>query len=233
MFICVLVIQEASVDEIEAFVFDAYGTLFDVRSVFATAEAVFPGHGDEITRLWRVKQLEYSWLRSLMGRYRDFWQLTGDGLRYTCKFLGLEASEGQLNQILQAYFHLEVYADVPPALEELARRGRKRAILSNGSPAMLAAVVQNSGLDKLLDEVLSVDEVQCFKPDPAVYALAPARLRIPKEKIGFVSSNGWDVAGAKSFGFKTFWINRTGAPVEELDLLPDQIISGAGQLLEL
>lgn len=217
-------------DEIEAFVFDAYGTLFDVRSVFASCEAAFPGHGDEITRLWRVKQLEYSWLRTLMGRYQDFWQLTGDGLRYTCRFLGLEASEEQIDQLLQTYLNLEVYPDVPPALEELARRGYKRAILSNGSPAMLAAVVQNSGLKPLLDEVLSVDEVRRFKPDPAVYALAPTRLGIPKEKIGFVSSNAWDVAGAKSFGFKTFWINRTGAPVEELNAPPDRIIGGAGQL---
>jgi 2-haloacid dehalogenase len=214
-------------EEIEAFVFDAYGTIFDVRSVFATCEAVFPGHGDEITRLWRVKQLEYSWLRTLMKRYEDFWQLTQDGLRYTCQFLGLKASEGQLDQMLQAYLNLEVYADLPAALRKLQQTGVKRAILSNGSPQMLNTVVDNNGLTSLFDAVLSVDEVRHYKPDPAVYALAPQKLGVAKEKIGFVSSNGWDVAGAKSFGFKTFWINRTNVPVEELSAPPDRIISSA------
>ncbi len=217
--------------KIEAFVFDAYGTLFDVRSVYSTCEAIFPGKGEAITVLWRTKQLEYSWLRTLMQRYEDFWHLTEDGLRYTCRFLGLAASEAQLDQMLQAYYHLQVYPDVIPALDKLAQEGRKLAILSNGSPAMLAAVVQNSGLDKRLDQIISVDEVRRFKPDPVVYALAPEKLGLAKEQIAFVSSNGWDVAGAKNFGFRVFWINRTGAPIEELTVTPDHIISGAGDLL--
>lgn len=220
-------------DNIEAFVFDAYGTIFDVRSVYANCEAVFPGKGQEITTLWRSKQLEYSWLRSLMGRYEDFWRVTEDGLRYTCHFLGLNSSEGQLERILQSYYHLDVYPDVIPALEKLKERGKKRAILSNGSPSMLNTLAENTGVAGHLDSIISVDEVQRYKPDPLVYALAPARLDIPKEKIGFVSSNAWDVAGAKSFGFTVFWINRSGAPMEELAVQPDHIIGGAGQIIDV
>jgi len=220
-------------EEIEAFVFDAYGTLFDVYSVYATCEKVFPGQGEAITRLWRVKQLEYSWLRTAMGRYEDFWKLTEDGLRYTCQFLRLEASPAQLEELLQVYLKLELYPDVLPALTHLAGSGRKQAILSNGSPQMLAAVVKNADIGGLLDAVISVDEVGRYKPDPLVYQLAPTRLGLAKEKIGFVSSNAWDAAGAKSFGFKVFWINRLGAPIEQLGLTPDYIINSAGDLLTL
>ncbi len=217
--------------ELEALVFDAYGTLFDVKSVYTTCEAVFPGKGEEITRLWRSKQLEYSWLRSLMNRYEDFWKVTEDGLRYTCLFLGLEPNQGQIDTMMQAYSRLELYSDVLPGLEKLAQSGKKCAILSNGTPAMLKAVVENAGIGDKLAAILSVDEVKRYKPDAAVYALAASRLGVAKEKIGFVSSNGWDAAGAKSFGFQVFWINRTGAPLEELGVKPDKIINGVGEVL--
>ncbi len=214
----------------KAYVFDAYGTLFDVRSVLAQCEVEFPGHGLAITGLWRIKQLEYSWLRSLMGHYQDFWELTRAGLEYTCRSLNLQLSEAAIARLMGSYLMLDTYPDAIPALERLSREGRSMAILSNGAPSMLAAVVAHAGLTDKLAHVISVDEVKIFKPHPSVYQLAPAKLGLAKEEIGFVSSNSWDAAGAKAFGFTVFWINRQNAPVEELGVVPDTIISS---LLEL
>lgn len=214
-----------------AWVFDAYNTLFDVYSVQATCEETFPGYGEQLTRLWRVKQLEYSWLRSLMGRYEDFWQLTGDGLRYACNLLGLQPEASQLEKIMQSYLTLTAFPETALILEKLA--GQPRAILSNGSPAMLEAVVRHNRLEGSFDHVLSVDELKVYKPYPTVYQLAVDRLGLAKEDIGFVSSNGWDVAGAKAFGFTVFWLNRAGAPVEELGVQPDAIIRSPLELHDL
>lgn len=212
----------------KAFVFDAYGTLFDVRSVLARCEESFPGHGAALTTLWRTKQLEYSWQRALMDRYVDFWQVTQDGLRYACQTLGLSLTSEKTEHIMQSYLTLEPYPETKAALEQL--QDRPLAILSNGSPSMLEALVKYNGLSDKFTHVISVDEAKTYKPHPAVYRLVPARLSLPTGEIGFVSANGWDAAGAKAFGFQVFWINRQKAPVEELGVKPDASVSS---LLEL
>ena len=217
---------------IRALVFDAYGTLFNVQSVLATCEKLFPGNGSALSQLWRVKQLEYSWLRSLMGRYVDFNQVTRESLQFACKSLELEYSTDILTRLMQAYRMLATFDDAMPALQQLRRQQPtiKLAILSNGAPEMLNAVVAHNRLDKMLDAVLSVDEVGIFKPDPRVYQLACDRLQLDRNAIGFVSSNGWDAAGAKAFGFTTFWINRAGAPMEELGIAPDRLLRSLAEL---
>ncbi len=214
-----------------AWVFDAYGTLFDVRSVLAHCEAAFAGHGEAITTLWRARQLEYSWLRSLMGNYKDFWQLTEDGLRYTCQALGLSASSGQIEHIMHSYLTISPFQDTVANLEKLAATGCSLSILSNGTPTMLKAAVTNAGLDGSLAHIISVDEVKIYKPHPSVYRLACERLALAKEEISFVSSNGWDAAGAKAFGFRVYWLNRAGQPVEELEARPDKVITSLAELL--
>lgn len=192
---------------IEAIVFDAYGTIYDAQSVAALAEAAFPGHGDYITQVWRIKQLEYTWLRSLMGRYADFWTVTKDALAYTLATLGLEPDAALLERISASYNTLSPYADARPALEALS--DYRLAILSNGSPAMLDALVRDSALDDRISTIISADAAGAFKPDPRCYALVEQRLGVPPTAVLFVSSNGFDVAGAKSFGFRVARIERT------------------------
>jgi 2-haloacid dehalogenase len=211
-----------------ALVFDAYGTLFDVHSVTATAESIWPGKGAALSQLWRTKQLEYTWLRSLMGKYEDFAHVTEGGLRYACAALKLEYDDAKRARLMQAYLHLAAFPEVGDALARL--RGMRLAILSNGSPAMLEPVVFNSGLHGVITDVLSVDEVKIFKPDPRVYRIAVDRLGVPAKAIGFVSSNCWDAIGAKAFGFRAFWINRAGAPVDELGVRPDHELRSLADL---
>lgn len=191
---------------IKAFVFDAYGTLYDVQSVAGVTDAAFPGHGDYITQVWRLKQLEYTWLRSQMGVYEDFWSVTKASLAYTLKTLGLEASSALFDQLAEAYNTLTPYPDARGALASLA--GFDCAILSNGSPAMLKALVANSRFDDLLKAVLSVDAKGVFKPHPRSYELVEEQLGVARADVVFVSSNGFDVAGAKAFGFKVARIER-------------------------
>ncbi|MBV9079329.1 MAG: haloacid dehalogenase type II [Methylobacteriaceae bacterium] len=191
---------------IKAFVFDAYGTLYDVQSVAAVTDAAFPGHGSYITQVWRLKQLEYTWLRSLMGRYEDFWTVTRDALAYTLKTLDLAADERLFDELAEAYNRLTPYPDAAATLERLS--AHRRAILSNGSPGMLAALVRNSGLDRLLEQTISVDSRRVFKPDPRAYELVEERLGVAPGEVLFVSSNGFDIAGAKSFGFRVARIQR-------------------------
>jgi 2-haloacid dehalogenase len=214
-----------------ALVFDAYGTLYDVHSVVALCERFWPGKGAALSQLWRTKQLEYTWLRSLMRRYVPFSQVTEAGLRHACAALGLALSDAQTVSLMQQYLNLSLYPEALPALAAL--RGRKLAILSNGSPDMLAPLVTNSGLDKILDAVLSVAEAEIYKPDPRVYQIAVERLGLPRDAIGFVSSNCWDACGAKSFGFRTYWINRSGAPLDALDVTPDHTIARLTDLAAL
>jgi 2-haloacid dehalogenase len=211
-----------------ALVFDAYGTLFDVHSVVALCEALWPGRGAQLSQLWRTKQLEYTWLRSLMGRYEDFARVTEAGLRYACAALQLPCDDAKCARLLQAYLSLATFPEVTDTLRKL--RGIKLAILSNGAPAMLRDVVSNSGLGGLIPDVLSVDELQIYKPAPQVYQLAVDRLGAPAQAIGFVSSNGWDAAGAKSFGFRTFWVNRAGAPRDGLGFAPDHELGSLAEL---
>ena len=217
---------------LRALVFDAYGTLFNVHSVMTTCEALFPGKGRELSQLWRAKQLEYSWLRSLMGRYVDFNQVTRESLQFACQALALTYSDTVLAELNQAYRTLALFDDTFPTLQQLRRQhpAVKLAILSNGAAEMLNAVVAYNKLDDMLDAVLSVDEVGIFKPDPRVYQLGCDRLGVDRDQIGFVSSNGWDAAGAKSFGFKTFWINRTTAPVDALGVTPDRVLNSLAEL---
>ncbi len=212
---------------VSAYVFDAYGTLFDVHSVIEA--------GREITRdpaalsaLWRQKQLEYTWLRSLMGRYEDFWQITEAALRYAIRHLALSAADAQIDRLMAAYLSLACFPEVKAALARLAPR--PCAILSNGTPGMLRAAVGSSGLGPWLQHVLSVDAVKVFNPAPAVYALAPAALRLPADQILFVSSNAWDVVGAKAFGFQVAWCNRMNAPDEELGFRADLVVTRLDQL---
>jgi 2-haloacid dehalogenase len=209
---------------VRALVFDAYGTLFDVHSVEATCERLFPGKGAALSRLWRTKQLEYTWLRNSMQRHVDFNQVTQDGLRVACEALSLTYTPQALDELNAAYRTLQAFADARDALAAL-RKHAKLAILSNGAPDMLNAVVKHNNFDTLLDEVLSVEEVGAFKPDTRVYQLAVDRLGVKKEETGFISSNGWDAAGAKTFGLAVFWINRSGAPVERLGVAPDYVVS--------
>ncbi len=212
---------------IRGYVFDAYGTLFDVRSVAEAAREVTDDPA-ALAATWRQKQLEYTWLRALMDRYEDFWAVTEAALRYAVRYHGLAVSEAQLRKILEAYLTLACFPEVKAALGRLA--GRPRAILSNGSPRMLAAAVASGGLDRELEHVISVDRVRTYKPSPRVYALGPETLGIPAGELLFVSANAWDVAGATAFGYRVAWCNRLGAPAEELGVAPDVVVSSLDQL---
>lgn len=191
---------------IKGFVFDAYGTLYDVQSVSGVISAAFPEYSEYITQTWRLKQLEYSWLRSLMGRYEDFRSVTRESLGYTLGTLGLTVDETLFERIVGAYNSLSPYAEAEQALGSLGNY--RLAILSNGSPDMLDALVRNSGLDRYLEAVISVDAKRAYKPDPRAYELIQERLGVRPEEVVFVSSNGFDVAGARSFGFKVVRIER-------------------------
>ena len=191
---------------IRAVVFDAYGTLYDIQSVAAITERAYPGYGELITQIWRIKQLEYTWLRSLMRRYQDFSVITRESLGYTLDGLGLKHDSRVLDSIMDKYVHLDLYPDALAALSAL--KGRKLAILSNGSPDMLDALVRNSGLGQLLDATISVDSKQIFKPSPDAYALIEATLGVMPPDVLFVSSNPWDACGAKAFGLNVAWIER-------------------------
>lgn len=191
---------------IEAVVFDAYGTLYDVQSVAAVTEDTFPGYGDLITQVWRLKQLEYSWLRSLMRRYANFAAVTRDSLAYTLRVLGLNYDGPAFERIIEKYLYLDLYPDAAAALA--AMKDRKLAILSNGSPDMLNELVRNSGLDRLLKATISVDAGKIFKPSPDAYRLIETTLGVPRASVLFVSSNPWDACGAKAFGLNVAWIER-------------------------
>lgn len=191
---------------IKAVVFDAYGTLYDVQSVAAITDEAFPGYGDLITQIWRIKQLEYSWLRSLMGRYEDFSVITRESLNYTLRILGLSFDAKVFERVMDKYVHLDLYPDARQALGAL--KGRKLAILSNGSSGMLNALVKNTGLDAVLDATISIDSKRIFKPSPQAYTLVEERLGVKPADVLFVSSNPWDAIGAKAFGLNVAWIER-------------------------
>lgn len=191
---------------IEAVVFDAYGTLYDIQSVAAVTEETFPDYGDIITQIWRIKQLEYSWLRALMGRYESFATITRESLAYTLRVLGLTYDAEDFERVIEKYLHLDLYPDAMAALG--AMQDRKLAILSNGSPDMLDALVRNSGLDRVLAATISVDAAKMFKPSPSTYSLIETTLATPPPSVLFVSSNPWDACGAKAFGLNVAWIER-------------------------
>lgn len=212
-----------------AFLFDAYGTLFDVHSVVQRAAAGLAGDLPALSQLWRQKQLEFTWLRALMDRYQDFWQITEAALRSALAQLRLQASESQIQQLLAAYLAPAVFPDAKMALDAL--HDFPRAILSNGSPAMLEAAVRNNGLESCFSSVISVDQVKTYKPSPRVYQLGTEALHLPAEKILFVSSNSWDAAGAKAFGYNVCWCNRSGGPMDHLGFAPDIVVSSLDQIV--
>ena len=208
---------------IKAVVFDAYGTLYDVQSVAEITEEAFPGYGEMITQIWRIKQLEYSWLRSLMQRYRDFSVITRESLAYTLSILGLQYDDAIFERIMEKYLHLDPYPDALAALAAL--KDRKLAILSNGSPGMLNALVANSGLDRMLDATISVDAKKVFKPSPDAYSLIETTLGVKSADVLFVSSNPWDACGAKAFGLNVAWIERVTPEAMALDCVESELVA--------
>jgi len=215
--------------DVGACVFDAYGTLFDVHSAVGKYKDRLGEQADSISMTWRTKQLEYTWLRSLMKRHTDFWQITGDGLDYSLESHGVVDAKLR-DDLMQAYLQLDAYPEVVEVLKTLKSAGMRLAILSNGSPKMLESAVDNAGIGSLLDANLSVEDVGIFKPDPSVYQLAVESLGVTADRVSFQSSNAWDVAGASSFGFRVAWINRFGQKRERLSHGPHAELSTLAEL---
>lgn len=209
---------------VEVYLFDAYGTLFDVHSAAARHSRDIGERWQGLSDTWRTKQLEYTWVRSMAGRRATFWQVTEDALDYAIAASGGIAA-GVREKLLAAYRELDAYPEVPGVLGALRAKGAKTAILSNGDPAMLADAVRSAGVQDLFDAVLSVEAAGIFKPAPVVYELASNHFGIPPVAMSFQSSNRWDIAGAHAYGFRTIWINRGGRPDEYGDLGPDLAIS--------
>lgn len=205
---------------IRACVFDAYGTLFDVNSAAAREREALGDQWQPLAELWRAKQLQYTWLRSLANRHADFWQVTGDALDFAMTSLKLD-NPALRDRLMQLYLHLDAYPEVAETLTRLRTAGMKLAILSNGSPRMLSSAVADAGIAPLLDAVLSVEDAGTYKPQPAVYQLAVDRLQFKPDEICFVSSNGWDAFSAKAFGFSVVWCNRLGQVPERIPTMPD------------
>jgi len=224
--------QQSFFAGVKACVFDAYGTLFDFNSAVGRHRGRLGGAADPVSALWRTKQLEYTWLRSLMGSHADFWQVTGDALDYALDAFGI-ADRGLRDAIVGTYLELDCYPDVKPSLEALKAGGWKLVILSNGTPDMLSAAVKSSGLDGLVDPILSVEEVGIYKPDPRVYGLAADRLGLKAKQIVFLSANSWDAVGAANAGLRVAWVNRFSQRRERLPAQPDVEISSLAYLLPL
>lgn len=212
------------------YVFDAYGTLFDVHAAVRRHAAEIGPDGQLLSDLWRAKQLEYSWVRTLMGAYQDFWALTEQALDHA--FARVPTADRSLRQkLLDAYWTLDCYPEVPNVLRTLKAGGARIAVLSNGSPSMLASAVRSAALDDIIDDVFSVDPLRRFKTDPSVYDLVTTQWRLYPDAVSFQSSNRWDVAGATKFGFRTVWINRANMPDEYQDLKPSLILPSLEGLL--
>lgn len=218
--------------DIRACVFDAYGTLFDVASVARGAQDALGADWQALSDLWRTKQLQYTWLRGLSGHHADFWQVTGDALDFAMTTLRLGDPDLR-DRLMNLYLGLSTYPEVPAMLRRMKADGMKLAILSNGTPAMLASAARNAGIDDLLDAVLSVEEVGVYKPHPSVYRLATDRLQLPKQSICFLSSNSWDAYSAKAFGYRVLWCNRFGQAPECIPATPDGEIKDLSGLPDL
>jgi len=218
-----------------ACVFDAYGTLLDVASAAARCSDVLGDDAARLSQIWRTKQLEYSWLRSLMGEHVDFWKLTGDALDFAMETIGFDDSDLR-KRLMDLYLTLDAFPETSGVLQALKDAGLKTAILSNGSPEMLDSAIVHAGIAGLLDAVYSVEDVGIFKPHPSVYQMAVDGLGLEADKICFLSSNAWDVAGASNFGFRVVWVNRYNQPPERLPGGPEHVIndlSGLPPLLGL
>jgi 2-haloacid dehalogenase len=212
--------QVATEPQFKAIAFDAF-PIFDPRPVFGLAETLFPGKGTDLSNAWRTRQFEYQWLRALSGRYADFWQTTEDGLVFAARLLQLELSPDKRAQLMQAYLGLKAWPDVPSALSALQEAGIRLAFLSNMTTKMLEAGIKNAGLDGAFEHVLSTDQIRVYKPDPRAYHMAIDAFKLQREEILFAAFAGWDAAGAKWFGYPTFWVNRLNLPAEELGVVPD------------
>jgi 2-haloacid dehalogenase len=217
---------------IRACVFDAYGTLFDVNSAAAQAKDALGEQWQRLAELWRARQLQYTWLRGLMGRHADFWQVTGDALDFALETLGL-ADASLRDRLMRTYLRLDAYPEVKQTLARLKSDGLRLAILSNGTPEMLAAAVESSGIAGFLEAVLSVEEAGVFKPHPSVYRLATTRLSLAPAEICFLSSNGWDAYAAKAFGFRVLWCNRFAQAPERMPEPPDGQITSLAALPDI
>ncbi|MEH6632921.1 MAG: haloacid dehalogenase type II [Halopseudomonas aestusnigri] len=217
---------------IKAFVFDAYGTLLDVHSATGKAMDDLGDKAEDISNIWRTKQLEYTWLRSLMGKHCDFWQVTSDALRYALRCYDME-NEQRHDKLMSLYLELTAYKDAIQTVKSLNKLGYTALVLSNGSQFMLDKVLQNSGLDNYIDRAISIDDVEVYKPSPVVYKLATDFMNCSPSEILFVSANAWDVAGANSFGFRVAWINRFNRPPEILPGGPELIIDSLSELEQL
>ncbi len=212
--------ENNTIEGIKACVFDAYGTLFDVHSVVGKHRHRLGDIADQVSNLWRTKQLEYTWLRSLMGHHADFWKCTQDALDFSFDMHGINNPDLR-KDLMEAYLLLDSYPEVPEALSILKSRGFRLAILSNGTPTMLEAAVKKSGIDDLIEKNFSAEDVGIFKPDFRVYQIAVDGLKVRSEEIVFQSSNAWDASGASAFGFKVAWVNRFGQSEERLPGHPD------------
>ena len=216
----------------QAVLFDVYGTLLDVYSVALRAEQMFPGAGERLARAWRERQIEYSRLVSMGGRYRPFWQLTRDALQVSAAALGLPLDDAGADSLMNEYRHLSAFPENRGVLQALAGRGVRAGILSNGDPEMLAVAIRSAGLTELIDPILSVHATRRYKTDPAAYAIGPQALGLPASEILFVSSNCWDAIGATWYGFTTLWVNRADAPMEQLGTAPTRVGHSLRDVLE-
>ena len=210
----------ATQSQFKAVAFDAF-PIFDPRPVFGLAETLFPGKGTELSNAWRTRQFEYQWLRALAGCYADFWQTTEDGLIFAAKLLKLELTPEKRAQLMQAYLGLKVWPEVPSALRSLQDAGVRLAFLSNMTAKMLEVGIENAGLEGVFEHVLSTDQIRAYKPDPRAYQMAIDAFKLKRKEILFAAFAGWDAAGAKWFGYPTFWVNRLNLPGEELGVTPD------------
>ncbi len=207
---------------IKAVAFDGF-PIFDIRAVGMRAEAVFPGRGNELTLAWRTRQFEYTWLRTLMGRYADFWTVTQEALVFACAALKLELDDMRRERLMAVFLELPLWPDAAPALRKLREAGLRLVFLANLTPAMMEAGVRNNGIADLFEGLISTDRVGAYKPDPRAYQMGVDALKLPREQIAFCAFGGWDAAGAASFGYPTCWINRLGQPVEELGVKPQAL----------
>jgi len=208
--------------KIKAIAFDALA-VFDLRPIAALAEQIFPGRGDEMSHLWRTRQFEYTWLRTVGNQYVDFWTVIQDALAFSCKSLKLELTKGNSDLFLESFLELKAWPDAAPVLKKFKASGITMALLSNFTAAMLDRSVKNSGLGDIFDAYLSTDRVKAFKPDPRAYEMATRTFRLAKEEIAFAAYGGWDAVGATWFGYPTFWVNRAHATAETLGAVPDGI----------
>ncbi|OKH90029.1 haloacid dehalogenase type II [Thalassospira sp. TSL5-1] len=220
---------ESAISSCRAFVFDAYGTLFDANSAIKRCQENLGDDAEKLSELWRRKQLEYTWLRSLMGDFSDFWNVTGDALDYAMAAIGKDDPVLR-SRLMETYLSLDTFPEVAQSLQTLKENGHKLAILSNGARHMLISAAKSSGILSLFDEILCVDDIRTYKPHPSVYQLATDKFELEAGDISFQSSNGWDIAGAGHFGFKTAWINRSALPVDHLPHKADLTLNGLDEL---